>query len=222
MAGGRSSRMPGVIPKQFRRVNGDKMLITYSLETFIRSREVEEITVVIEDQAWEELILHDLTKRGISTEKLQKPFWKARIYDRQHAVMEGIRATYEWRKFRDEDDIPEEDVLIVHDASTPTVREEDITKCLEAFNGYDGVVLEVDGHEQTPVVFYARQYYMAVKIFSDKADCPELVYLSEPARKYGLDTALVEGVGDNINIVTQKEWDEFSEMIRLDRRLYNA
>lgn len=49
LAGGRSSRMPGETLKQYRRVNDDKMLVTYSIEAFIRSSKVDSITVVVED-----------------------------------------------------------------------------------------------------------------------------------------------------------------------------
>ena len=62
LAGGRSSRLPGDTVKQFRKVNNDKMLITYSLESFIRCDKLDKITVVIEDEAWEELILADIPK----------------------------------------------------------------------------------------------------------------------------------------------------------------
>lgn len=37
LVGGRSSRMPEETLKQYRRVNNDKMLITYSIESFIRN-----------------------------------------------------------------------------------------------------------------------------------------------------------------------------------------
>lgn len=93
LAGGRSSRMPGETLKQYRRVNDDKMLVTYSIETFIRSSKVDSITVVVEDEAWEELIRGDIAKRGLSLDKLQTPFWKARIYNRQSSVIEGIKAS---------------------------------------------------------------------------------------------------------------------------------
>ena len=60
LAGGRSSRMPGETIKQYRRVNNDKMLVTYSIEAFIRSSKVDSITVVVEDEAWEDLIRGDI------------------------------------------------------------------------------------------------------------------------------------------------------------------
>lgn len=54
MVCGRSSRMPGETLKQYRRVNNDKMLVTYSIEAFVRSSKVDSITVVVEDEAWED------------------------------------------------------------------------------------------------------------------------------------------------------------------------
>lgn len=99
LADGRSSCMPGEILKQYRRVNNDKMLVTYSIEAFIRSSKVDSITVVVEDEAQEDLIRGDIAKRGLPLDKLQAPFWKARIYNRQNSVMEGIKASYDWRSF---------------------------------------------------------------------------------------------------------------------------
>lgn len=40
-ASGRSSRIQGETLKQYRRVNHDKMLITYSIEAFIRNPKVD-------------------------------------------------------------------------------------------------------------------------------------------------------------------------------------
>lgn len=114
--------MPGETLKQYRRVNDDKMLVTYSIETFIRSSKVDSITVVVEE-AWEDLIRGDIAKRGLPLDKLQAPFWKARIYNRQSTVIEGIKASYDWRSF-DESNISEEDVLIIHDASRPGITEQ--------------------------------------------------------------------------------------------------
>lgn len=119
--------MPGETLKQYRRVNNDKMLVTYSIEAFVRSSKVDSITVVVEDEAWEDLIRGDIAKRGLPLEKLQAPFWKAGIYDRQSSVMEGIKDSYAWRSF-DENDISEEDVVIIHDASRPGITEEMIDK----------------------------------------------------------------------------------------------
>lgn len=41
--------------------------------------------------------------------------------------MEGIKDSYAWRSF-DENDISEEDVVIIHDASRPGITEEMIDK----------------------------------------------------------------------------------------------
>ena len=52
LAGGRLLRMPGETLKQYRRVNNDKMLVSYSIEAFIRGSKVDSITVVVEDESW--------------------------------------------------------------------------------------------------------------------------------------------------------------------------
>ena len=70
LAGGRSSRMPEKTLKQYRRVNNDKMLVTYSIEAFIRNSKVYSITVVGKDEAWEDIIRGDIAKKGLLLDKL--------------------------------------------------------------------------------------------------------------------------------------------------------
>ena len=211
LAGGRSSRMPGETLKQYRRVNDDKMLVTYSIETFIRSSKVDSITVVVEDEAWEELIRGDIAKRGLSLDKLQTPFWKARIYNRQSSVIEGIKASYDWRSF-DESNISE-DVVIIHDASRPGITEEMIDKCLEALSDSDGAVLVNNNKEQTPAAFNAKKYYKASMMLVNKVDFDSIDELSMPAISDGMNVKKIDG-HDNPSIDEESDFVAFEEKMR--------
>ena len=211
LAGGRSSRMPGETLKQYRRVNDDKMLVTYSIETFIRSSKVDSITVVVEDEAWEELIRGDIAKRGLSLVKLQTPFWKARIYNRQSSVIEGIKASYDWRSF-DESNISE-DVVIIHDASRPGITEEMIDKCLEALSDSDGAVLVNNNKEQTPAAFNAKKYYQANMMLVNKVDFDSIDELSMPAISDGMNVKKIDGY-DNPSIDEESDFVAFEEKMR--------
>lgn len=212
LAGGRSSRMPGETLKQYRRVNNDKMLATYSIEAFIRNSKVDSITVVVEDEAWEDLIRGDITKRGLSLDKLQAPFWKARIYNRQSSVIEGIKASYDWRNFS-ENNISEEDVVIIHDASRPGITEEMIDKCLEAMSGSEGVVLVNNHKEQTPAAFNAKKYYQANMTLVKKVDFDSIDKLSMPAISGGMNVKKIDGY-DNPNIDDELDFIAFEEKMR--------
>lgn len=211
LAGGRSSRMPGETLKQYRRVNDDKMLVTYSIETFIRSSKVDSITVVVEDEAWEELIRGDIAKRGLSLDKIQTPFWKARIYNRQSSVIEGIKASYDWRSF-DESNISE-DVVIIHDASRPGITEEMIDKCLEALSDSDGAVLVNNNKEQTPAAFNAKKYYQASMMLVNKVDFDSIDELSMPAISDGMNVKKIDGY-DNPSIDEESDFVAFEEKMR--------
>lgn len=212
LVGGRSSRMPGETLKQYRRVNDDKMLVTYSIETFIRSSKVDSITVVVEEEAWEDLIRGDIAKRGLPLDKLQAPFWKARIYNRQSSVVEGIKASYDWRSFR-EDDISDEDIVIVHDASRPGITAEMIDKCLEALSDSDGAVLVNNLNEQTPVAFNAKKYYMANMELVNKVDFDSIDELSMPTINGGMNVKKIDGY-DNPNIDDESDFIAFEEKMR--------
>jgi len=209
LAGGRSSRTPGETLKQYRRVNNDKLLITYSLEVFIRSSKVDSITVVVEDEAWEDIICGDLAKRGLSLDKLQTPFWKARIYTRQSSVIEGIKASYDWRNFN-EDDISDEDLLFIHDASRPEITNEMIGECLEAMLDSDGAVLMNGMDEQTPAVFNAKKYYKANVALFNKVDFDTIDDLSMPAISAGMKVKNIEGY-DNPNIDVESDFVAFEK-----------
>ena len=50
-------------------------------------------------------------------------FWKARIYDRQSSVIEGMKAAYGWSSFSEEN-INVDDIVVIHDASRPGITEE--------------------------------------------------------------------------------------------------
>jgi 2-C-methyl-D-erythritol 4-phosphate cytidylyltransferase len=215
LAGGRSSRLPGETVKQFRRVAGDRMLITYSLEAFVRHPMTDNIVVVTEDEGWEELVLHDMTKRGIPIGKIQRPFWKARIYDRQHSVLEGIRAAYDWKTFKGENDIDASDIVVIHDASRPIVSEEMITACIRSLDGHDAVVPMAAGEEQTPAVFMAKKYYAALDRALSEKDIftQDSARLSDTASEYGLNVEFIKGDDASFNITNQDDWNRFEHMI---------
>lgn len=212
LAGGRSLRLPGDTLKQYRRVNNDKMLITYSIEAIIRNPKVDSITVVVEDEAWEDLIRGDIAKRGVSLDKLQTSFWKARIYNRQSSVIEGIKASYDWRSFS-ENDISDEDVVIIHDASRPGITAEMIDKCLEALSDSDGAVLVNNLNEQTPAAFNAKKYYRANMELVNKVDFETIDKLSMPAISGGMNVKKINGY-DNPNIDDESDFIAFEVKMR--------
>lgn len=213
LAGGRSSRMSDDTLKQYRRVNNDKMLITYSIETLIHCPQIDDITVVIEDEAWEDLIRGDVANRGLSLDKLQNPFWKARIYNRQSAVVEGIKAAYGWRTFKEED-ISEEDILIIHDASRPYITEKMILDCLDSLEKCDGAVLMNGFEEQTPAAFHARKYYRAnEQLIKSKVDLENISCLTAPAIEVGMKLKNILGY-DNKNIETEVDWNDLQKRMQ--------
>ncbi len=214
LAGGRSLRLPGETLKQYRRINGGRMLVTYSLHVLTKNSLINQIIVLIDDESWEELIRYDLAKSGVEIDKLRIVFWKARIYDRQHSIREGIEAAYDWRTFKDENDIGEDDLLIIHDASKPMITDEDIVRCLNAVKGQDGAVVISEGAEQTPAVFYARKFYQAICRYTASGMKAELEELSVMAEQAGLNINKVESDNKIFNITTQEDWDRFSESVR--------
>lgn len=188
------------------------MLITYSIEAFIQNSKVDSITVVVEDEAGEELIRGDIVKRGIPLDKLQTPFWKARIYNRQSSVIEGIKASYDWRSFS-ENDISDEDVVIIHDASRPGIAAEMIDKCLEALSDSDGAVLVNNLNEQTPAAFNAKKYYRANMELVNKVDFDAIDDLSMPAISKGMMVKKIEGY-DKSNIDDKSDFEAFEEKMQ--------
>lgn len=116
IAGGVGARMSQDIPKQFINVY-DKPVIVYTLETFQKHPEIDEIAVVC-IEGWESVLWAYANQFNITKLKYVVPGGK----NGQDSIRNGV---YELEKHHDP-----EDIVLIHDAIRPMVSAEIISDCI--------------------------------------------------------------------------------------------
>jgi len=116
LAAGNSSRFDGDKPKQFSLFN-NRMIIDYSISTFINHKSIDEIIVVVSDKYLlpiKKLYPHINVLVGGKT--------------RQESSLLGLKGCNEKTK-----------EVLIHDAARAMVSPQIITRCLDALDKFDGV-----------------------------------------------------------------------------------
>ena len=153
LSGGVGSRLQSQIPKQYLNVSG-KMVITYSLETLIKSPDIDEIRIVAEGE-WRDSIINEVKELGISTEKIkdfvtpgstrQESIWNGlqNIFTHKDGVEDtGFTKKIEDRinRAKEKDSFKNIDYVMIHDAARPLLTEKMIHECFTAIKNHDGVM----------------------------------------------------------------------------------
>ncbi|MDD3239902.1 MAG: IspD/TarI family cytidylyltransferase [Lachnospira sp.] len=222
LSGGIGSRVGHDIPKQYIRVR-HQMMITYCLRTLCDHPMIDAIQIVA-DELWQREIIHDLSVNGIEHNKIlgfSKPG-----QNRQLSICNSL---IDIRKHTIESNA----VVMIHDAARPYLKTEQITDCLKALEGHDGVMpvlpmkdtiyYSEDGKKiskllersriyagQAPVVFRLERYLKA----NTKLSREELLCIngsSEPAMMSDLDIVMIPGDEKNIKITTKQDLEQFIE-----------
>ncbi len=222
LSGGTGSRMHMDIPKQYIEVYG-RPIISYSLERLSFHSAISAIQIVA-DPVWQEQI-----HTWLSSADLEKKFKGFSIpgVNRQLSILHGL------------DDIKKyaqsSDYVFIHDAARPLLSEKQITDCLAAVAGHDGVMpvlpmkdtvySSLDGRTvrsllnrseifagQAPEVFRLGSYYEANQLL-----LPEKIFRingsTEPAVMAGLDIVMIPGDEDNFKVTTKADLERFRKII---------
>lgn len=207
-AAGSSHRMKTKIAKQFLKIN-DKMIIEYTLDTFMSIDIIDEIILVIREQDRE--IIDELLAR--------KSYKNIRLVvggdSREKSTYNGINAVSD-----------KADIVICHDGARPFIKKEKIIESIDALKNYDGVVVAVKAKDtikyvnsnmkivntpnrsnlyqaQTPQTFR----YEAIKeaydmVFDEKISVTDDSSLMEIL---GKNIRIIEGDYNNIKITTMED-----------------
>lgn len=224
LSGGVGSRLPSDVPKQYIRVNG-RRLITYALETLIRSTYIDEVCIVAEPE-WREAILGDLRDNRIPAEKIRGFALPGK--NRQGSILNGLRTILNGRT------ADAGDAVLIHDAARPLLSEKLLEDCFRGLPGHDGVMpvlpmkdtvyLSEDGRAvsrllprdkvfagQAPEVFLLEKYYQANAALS-----PEKLLSvngsTEPAVAAGMDIVMIPGEEANFKVTTPADLERFQSM----------
>lgn len=209
LAGGKGERLKGYeLPKQYIEVGG-RNIISYCLEVFNNSSDIDIICVVAEEKWRSQIGDYIFAEAGTS---------------RQNSIYNGLLALKQYNPSR----------VVVHDSARPIVTTDDIKRCLEEAKEYDGgtpcaPVVETiyrceDGKTitstlsrdelfvgQTPECYDFNKYLKAHEVFEEKLD--SFRGSSEIAVVAGMKIAVTTSNPDNFKITTIKELEKFRAIV---------
>lgn len=212
LSGGAGTRLGTEIPKQYIEVVG-KPVIAFCLGRLFRHEGIDAVQIVAEP-AWREKIEQWLPKDGEKFRGFSKPG-----ENRQMSILHGLEDIRSYAA--------DTDYVLVHDAARPLLSEELISACLDAKDGYDGVlpVLPMkdtvysssDGKTitgllkrsevfagQAPELYQVGKYYDANRqLLPDKI--LQINGAAEPAVMAGMEIALIPGDETNFKITTRAD-----------------
>lgn len=232
LSGGTGTRMGTDIPKQYIEVCG-KPIILYCIECISKHPKIDAIQIVAEEE-WGKRILESIEQLADmkETEMLKKfrGFSKPGV-NRQLSILSGLEDIKEYAA--------DSDYVLIHDAARPLLSAKQITDCLKAAYGHDGVLpvlpmkdtvySSIDGRTitsllnrkeiyagQAPEVFQLGKYYEAnKKLFPDKI--LQINGSTEPAVLAGMDIAMIPGDEANFKITTKSDLERFERIIQNDK-----
>lgn len=226
LAGGTGSRMQSEIPKQYLTVNG-KIIITYCLETFVASDDIDAILIVA-DPFWQEKILKDLKDSHVDATKIKG--FSVPGKTRQLSILNGLEDINNTMGC-DCSDVK----VMIHDAARPLLNVGHISTYFKAMEGHDGVIpvlpmkdtvyISEDGKKitgllnrsqvfagQAPEIFLFKKYYDAcIRLMPDKI--LEINGSTEPAILTGMDISVVPGDERNFKITTMQDLERFKREV---------
>lgn len=227
LSGGTGLRLGADIPKQYIEAGG-KPIISYCIESLSAHEGIDGIQIVA-DQQWHEAIrgwLVDADTKG-KFRGFSQPGT-----NRQLSILGGLESIRAYAA--------DEDVVFVHDAARPLLSQQMITECLDAIEGYDGVIPVLpmkdtvyesrDGKVisrllersqiyagQAPELFRLGLYYEA-----NRQLLPERILMingsTEPAVMAGMKMAMIAGDENNFKITTKADLERFRSMIKTNRK----
>ncbi|MCR5831127.1 MAG: 2-C-methyl-D-erythritol 4-phosphate cytidylyltransferase [Lachnospiraceae bacterium] len=226
LSGGTGTRIGGDIPKQYIKVK-DRMLIAFCLGMFAEHKRIDGVWIVA-DPAWRDNIMDECGKQKIDPDQIKG--FSIPGETRQLSILNGLRDISTYVSSSDEGNIADT-VVIIHDAARPNLTAEYIDKCLDALEGYDGVMPVLPMKDtvyysesgksvdrlldrsciyagQAPEVYRLDKYLEA-----NERLLPDEIYKingsTETAVLAGLNVAMIPGDENNYKITTQKDLERF-------------
>ena len=222
LSGGTGVRLGSDVPKQYIEVCGSP-IISYSIKCLSEHSEIDAIQIVAESSWYEQiekwLQLFDINRKF-------KGFAMPGA-NRQLSIFNGLEAI---KAYADE-----ADSVLIHDAARPLLSSKQISDCLEAIHGHDGVLpvlpmkdtvySSMDGKTvtsllnrkeiyagQAPELFRFGKYYEANRrLLPDQI--LQINGSTEPAILAGMDIAMINGDENNFKITTKADLERFRQIV---------
>lgn len=223
LSGGGGSRLGASIPKQYIQVE-NKAIISYCIETIIKSSIIDRIQIVA-DKKWHGKLL-DCIRKVDASGKFHG--FSAPGDNRQLSIWNGLEDIDKFAKIND--------IVFIHDAARPLLSEDMIEQIISAMQGHDGVIPVLpmkdtvymsDDREcisalldrrrvfagQAPEAFLLGKYVEANRrLLPEKIK--NIYGSTEPAIIAGMDIAMIPGDEHNFKITTQADLDRFCQIMQ--------
>lgn len=223
LSGGTGLRLGAEIPKQYIEAGG-RPILCYSLECLSLHAGIDGIRIVA-DPAWQQEIC-----RWLLSYDPENKFCGFSLpgENRQLSIYHALEDLKDLLKASDS--------VFIHDAARPRLSAKQITDCLAALKGYEGVVpmlpmkdtvyLSQDGKQitsllkrsevfagQAPELFHFGKYYEANQRLLP-ADILRINGSAEPAVMAGMNIAMIPGDENNYKITTRADLERFQRAIQ--------
>jgi len=219
LSGGKGTRLGEDVPKQYLKVNG-KMIIEYSMETLLSCDEVESLMIVSEE-SWRMVISEAIKKQKNSHKFIG---FADPGETRQLSIYNGL--------LKMKEDAFEGDLVLIHDAARPCLKDSMIKQMLEAVKDAEGVmpvlpmkdtVYMVDDSGklksllerknvvagQAPELFLFKEYLKANEKMIKNGHMESINGSTEPALLAGMNITTIPGREDNFKITTKEDLNRF-------------
>lgn len=226
LSGGSGLRLGMDTPKQYLKA-GDRPLFGYALECLSHHEGIDGIQIVA-DPTWQPLIRDWLPLCDPSDK-----FWGFSLpgENRQISILNGLTDL--------KNRVKASDSVLIHDAARPLLSSEQVSACLAAMEGHDGVMpalpmkdtiyVSKNGKQitsllkreevfagQAPELFRFGRYYEAnLVLLPDR-----ILHINgsaEPAVMTGMDIAMIPGDERNFKITTLVDLERFQEIVQNSR-----
>lgn len=222
LSGGTGTRLGADMPKQYIEVCG-KPILSYSFERLSAHDLIDAIHIVAAP-TWQKQINQWLTASDIN---YKFKGFAAPGENRQLSINNGLEAIKSYAS--------DNDSIFIHDAARPLLSDKQISDCLGAIEGHDGVLpvlpmkdtvyFSANGKTiasllnrneiyagQAPEVFKFGRYYEANRqLLPNKI--LQINGSTEPAILAGMDIAMIEGDENNFKITTKADLERFQQII---------
>ncbi|MFH1198221.1 MAG: 2-C-methyl-D-erythritol 4-phosphate cytidylyltransferase [bacterium] len=215
-SGGEGKRISGSLPKQYRQFDGKEM-IAYTLETFQKCDEVDEIVIAARDDYFE---LISKLKEKYKITKLSRVVSGGK--ERQDSVYNAFNSI-KWGIG---------DLIAVHDAARPLLPNDILTSAIISAKKYDNIVVAYKAKDtlvkaddfiesylsrdeiyfvQTPQIFRAE----ILKEAFEKAIADNFYGTDESmlVKRASYDVRIVEGSAFNFKVTTDSDLELFQKLI---------
>ncbi len=227
LSGGTGVRVGTETPKQYIEVEGTPV-IAYSIACLSAHERIDAVQIVA-DASWQSEI-----KKWLTTDEMKRKFrgFSDPGETRQFSILHGLEDIRTYA-----DDL---DYVLVHDAARPMLSPHQITQCLDAIEGHDGVMpilpmnsavyISTDGQRvsqllpryqvfagQAPELFRLGVYYQAnLRLLPEQIHA--ITGSTEPAILAGMDIAMIPGDEENFKITTAVDLERFRKVAKERRK----